>query len=376
MKVERVLSMSDLERAARSRLPSSIYGYVSGGSEEQSSLRANRRAFDRWRFLPRPLIDVSKRSQSVEVFGTTFASPVGISPMGVSGLCCFEGDIRLACAATKARAPSVLSAASTVPLEQVMKAAPGTWYQAYLPAHREIIGPLIERLKQAGVAVLVVTVDVQVASARENELRNGFSIPLRLTPRLVAGGLVRPRWMIETFAQTLLKRGIPRFENYTATRGGPIISAPKADHRAGRAAMTWEEIRWIRERWAGRLVVKGILRPDDALTAQQAGADGIIVSNHGGRQLDGAIASLDALPAIAAAVSGLTVMLDGGIRRGTDVLKALALGSRCVFIGRPAMYGLALGGERGAAHALAMLKREIDTDLALLGCPDVKLART
>ncbi len=373
MKVERALSLADLERAARRRLPSSIYGYVSGGSEDQSSLRANRRAFDRWRFLPRPLTDVSRRSQSIELFGSTFASPVGISPMGVSGLCRFEGDIHLACAAGKSRAPSILSAASTVPLERVMKAAPGTWYQAYLPAHRELIGPLIDRLKAAGVAVLVVTVDVQVASVRENELRNGFSIPLRLTLRLMAGGLARPRWMIETFAQTLLKAGIPHFENYAATRGGRIICAAKEDHRAGRAAMTWEVIRWIRGRWPGRLVLKGILRAEDAVTAQQAGVDGIVVSNHGGRQLDGAIASIDALPGIVAAAPGLTVMLDGGIRRGTDVLKAVALGARCAFIGRPAMYGLALGGQRGAAHVLALLRREINIDLALLGCPDVRL---
>jgi L-lactate dehydrogenase (cytochrome) len=268
--------------------------------------------------------------------------------------------------------PSVLSAASTVPLERVMQEAPGTWYQAYLPARPGIIAPLLDRLKAADVTVLVMTVDVQVASARENELRNGFSIPLRLTPHLVAGGLSRPRWMVETFARTLLRQGIPHFENFTAARGGPIISAAKDDHRAGRAAMTWEEIRWIRDHWTGRLVVKGLLRPEDAARARAVGADGIVVSNHGGRQLDGAVAPLDALPGVVAAAPGLIVMMDGGVRRGTDVLKALALGARLVFVGRPAMYGLAVGGEAGAAHTLALLRREIDVDLALLGCPDVR----
>ncbi len=372
MRLDTALSIADLAVAARRRLPASIHGYVSGGSEDQASLEGNRAAFARWRFVPRMLVDVSKRSQSVELFGVTHASPVGIAPMGVSGLCCFDGDVALARAAVAAGVPSVLSAASTVPLERVMAEAPGTWYQAYLPAQKEVIGPLLERLKAAGVGVLVLTLDVQVASVRENEVRNGFSVPLRFTPKLVIGGLLRPRWMVETFARTLLSRGIPHFENFTAERGGRIITSAKGDHRAGRAAMTWDEVQWIRERWPGKLVLKGLLHAADALRARQAGCDGVIVSNHGGRQLDGAIATLDALPAIVAAVPGWPVMLDGGVRRGTDVLKALALGARLVFVGRPAMYGLAVDGEAGVARALELLRREVDTDLALLGCPDVR----
>jgi L-lactate dehydrogenase (cytochrome) len=372
MRVDRALSIADLAEAARRRLPPSIHGYVSGGSEDHASLDGNRAAFRRWRFLTRPLVDVSTRSQAIELFGTRYASPVGIAPMGVSGLCCFDGDVALARAAATAKAPSVLSAASTVPLERVMRAAPGTWYQAYLPAQHAVIDPLLDRLKAAGVGVLVITVDVQIASVRENEVRNGFSIPLRLTPRLMAGGLMRPRWMVETFGRTLWRQGIPRFENFTATRGGRIITAAKGDHRAGRAAMTWDEVARIRERWPHRLLVKGILRPEDARSAQRIGADGIFVSNHGGRQLDGAVSPLDVLPAIVAAAPGLTVLLDGGVRRGTDVLKALALGAHGVFVGRPAMYGLAVGGEAGAARALELLHREIDVDQALLGCADVR----
>lgn len=373
MGLESALSVADLEARARRRLPPSVFGYVSGGSEDQASLRANRNAFARWQLLPRPLVDVSRRSQAIELFGTTYGSPVGIAPMGVSGLCWFEGDVALARASAAARQPAILSAASMIPLERIMREAPGTWYQAYLPADRDVIGPMLDRLKAADVPVLVVTVDVQVASTRENELRNGFSIPLRFTPRLMAGGLMRPRWMAKTFARTLLRHGIPHFENFTATRGTRIITAAKGDHRSGRAAMTWDDIRWMRARWPHRLVVKGILRPEDAIAAEQVGADGIIVSNHGGRQLDGAIAPLDALPAIVAAAPSLTVMLDGGVRRGTDVIKALALGAHCVFVGRPAMYGLAIGGEAGAARTLELLRREIDVDLALLGCPDTAL---
>lgn len=370
MGLETALSVADLEARARRRLPPCVFGYVSGGSEDQASLRANREAFGRWQMLPRPLVDVSRRTQTTELFGTTYSSPVGIAPMGVAGLCYFEGDVALAKAGAAARMPAILSAASMIPLERIIREAPGTWYQAYLPADRGVIGPMLERLKAVEVPVLVVTVDVQVASTRENELRNGFSIPLRFTPRLMIGGAIRPRWMVETFARTLLRHGIPYFENFTAARGTRIVTAAKGDHRSGRAAMTWDEIRWMRERWPHRLVVKGILRPEDAVAAREAGADGIIVSNHGGRQLDGAIAPLDALPAIVAAAPGLTVMLDGGIRRGTDVIKAVALGASCVFVGRPAMYGLAIGGEAGVAFALELLRREIDVDLALLGCPD------
>lgn len=369
MRAQQALSIADLQRLARRRLPPGIHGYVHGGSEDQSTMHANRAAFARWRFLPRPLVDVSVRDQSMNLFGVRYASPIGISPMGVAALCGYDGDIALAQAARDAQVPFVLSAASTTPLERVARANPDMWYQAYLPARPDVIQPLLDRVAAAGVRVLVVTVDVPIASARENELRNGFSIPLRLSPRLVWGGLCRPRWMAQTFARTLLRQGIPHFENFTAQRGGPIITAVKGDHRAGRAAMTWDEIAWIRERWVGKLMVKGVLRAADAAQACRLGVDGLFVSNHGGRQLDGAVASLDALPAIAAAAPGLALVLDGGVRRGTDVLKALALGAHAAFVGRPAMYGLAAGGRDGARHALHLLSREIDVDLALLGCP-------
>ncbi|RXN88230.1 alpha-hydroxy-acid oxidizing enzyme [Achromobacter aloeverae] len=372
MGASRALSIADLQRAARRRLPPGIYGYVHGGSEDQSSLHANRAAYAGWRFLPQPLVNVAQRRQAVTLFGREYASPLGISPMGVAGLCGYEGDLALARAARAANVPFVLSAASTTPLERVAEVYPEMWYQGYLPARTEIVAPLLRRVAASGVQVLVVTVDVPIASARENELRNGFSIPLRLSPRLAWGGLSHPRWLLGTCLRTLVRRGMPHFENFTAERGGPIITAAKGDHRAGRAAMTWNEIAWIRDRWHGRLLVKGVLRAEDAVQARALGLDGIFVSNHGGRQLDGAVAPLDALPAIVAAAPGLTVLLDGGVRRGTDVLKALALGAHAAFIGRPAMYGLAAGGGAGVAHALGLLAREIDVDLALLGCPDVR----
>jgi L-lactate dehydrogenase (cytochrome) len=365
------LSIADLERSASRRLPKSIYGYVSGAAEDLHALAGNRAAFARWALVPRMLTGVAQRSQEIEIFGCRYASPVGIAPMGLAGLCAVDGDLQLAQAARESQVPFLLSAASTVPLETIAEAAPGSWYQAYLSADRSTIAPLLARLDSAGFRVLVVTADVPLAAQRENELRNGFSVPLRLSPRLVAGGLARPRWLVSTFARTLLKRGIPHFENFTAHRGGPIITGATGDHRSGRAALCWQDIEWIREQWKGKLVIKGILHPADALRAKALGADGIIVSNHGGRQLDGAVAPLDALPAIAAIAGEMPVILDSGIRRGTDVLKAISLGARLVLVGRPAMYGLAVGGQAGVQHALHLLRREIDVDLALAGCARV-----
>ena len=371
--LKKLLSIADLRKVARKVLPQSIFAYVDGGSGDQRSLVGNIESFQKWRFLTKSLINTSKRNQSVTIFGVQYTSPFGISPMGFAGLCSFDGDRALAEAASEAGIPGVLSAASTTPLESVLQSAPNTWYQAYIPANLEVIGPLLERLKKANIKVLVVTVDVPVQSVRESELRNDFKVPFRLTLRLIMTGLTKPQWMIKTFLRTLLTQGIPHFENFTASRGGPILDGVPADRRIGRTALTWEEIGWIRKNWEGSLVIKGILRPEDAALAQEIGVDGVIVSNHGGRQLDGAIDSLSALPGIVKAAPHLVVMMDGGVRRGTDVLKALSLGAKMVFIGRPAMYGLAAGGKHGVTFAIHLIATEIDTNLALLGCPDVNL---
>lgn len=371
VQLDQALSIDDLRLLAGKHLPASIFGYVDGASEDKSSLAANRTAFTKWSFLTHPLVNVSRRNLSISVFGEKYSVPFGISPMGVSGLCSYEGDLALAKAAKQMNAPFIISAASTTPLEKILDVNPFSWYQAYIPADFSVIDPLLDRLKQANVKVLVITVDVQVASARENELRHGFTIPLRPNLKLILGGLVKPRWLFGTFLKTLCLNGIPHFENFTAERGGPIIKVATGNHRAGRDAMTWEDILSIRQRWPHRLVIKGILRPEDAIKSQAVGADGIIVSNHGGRQLDGALATLDALPGIVNAVPSLIVMMDGGIRRGTDALKAYALGAKFVFAGRPAMYGLSAGGEAGVLRAFNILKSEIDVDLALLGCPDI-----
>ena len=367
-----LLNLDDFEAAARSRLPRALYGFAANGSERGASVDANARAFQRWAFVPRTLIDLASVDQRRTLFGQTWASPFGIAPMGGCALFAHQADLALARAAQQTEVPFVLSAASSVPLETVMQAAPRSWYQGYIPGDEARIRALLSRLQAAQVPVLVVTVDVPIASNRDRDRRLGFTIPLRPRASLALDGLLHPRWLLGTFARTLLNGGVPTLPNFGGEPSGrPIISPPTAAARSNRERLSWEHLALIRRLWPGALVVKGILSADDARLAQRAGADGIVVSNHGGRQLDGAVAPLDVLPEVLEAVPGLPVCLDGGIRRGTDALKAIALGAQLVFVGRPMLYAVSVGGEAGVVHAVRLLQEEIRTSLALLGCTEL-----
>lgn len=370
--LSRILSLDDFERHARRKLPAPIYAYVSGAVEEGVSAQANRRAFARWAFTPRVLVDVSQRDTKVRLLGREYRAPVGIAPMGLSALTAYRGDIVQARAAAAAGLPCIMSGSSLIRLESVMEAAPETWFQAYLPGDPTQIRALIDRVAAAGVRTLVITVDTPVAANRENNVRAGFSTPLRPSAKLAWQGLSHPAWLFGTFLRTLLRHGMPHFENNYATRGAPILSANVLRDFSDRGHLGWTHVAEIRRQWRGALVIKGILHDQDARRARAAGVDGIIVSNHGGRQLDGARAPLDALPRIAEAAGGaMDVMLDSGIRRGTDVLKALALGARAVFVGRPINYAGAVGGEAGVAHALRLITDEVSRDMALLGVTEL-----
>ena len=362
-----LLSLDDFEAAARCTLPRPIFGYVAGAAEDNRALDDNRRAFDELAFVPRVLCNVAQREQQVTLFGTTYASPFGVAPMGIAALSAYRGDVVLARAAAHARIPAVLSGSSLIRLETVMEAAPGTWFQAYLPGTPERIDALLQRVAAAGVKTLVITVDIPVAGNRENNLRAGFSTPLRPNARLAWDGATRPRWLLGTLLRTLARHGMPHFENSFAERGAPILSSRVQRDFAERDHFDWSHIARIRRQWRGALVVKGILSPLDAALARQHSVDGIVVSNHGGRQLDGAAAPLRVLSAVAEEAGDMTVMLDGGIRRGTDVLKALSLGARAVFVGRPFNYAAAVDGEAGVAAAIDLLRAEIDRNLAMLG---------
>jgi L-lactate dehydrogenase (cytochrome) len=366
-RLRHVLCLDDFEPAARRHLPRPIFGYIAGAAETNASLADNRAAFAGWGFVPRMLIDVSKRSQQTTLYGRAYAAPFGIAPMGISALYAYRGDLVLSRAAAVANIPMIMSGSSLIRMEDVVRESPDTWFQAYLPGDVPSITALVERVARAGFETLVITVDSQVAGNRENNVRAGFSTPLRPTFRLAWDGVTRPRWLCGTFLRTLLQHGMPHFENNFATRGAPIVSANVIRDYSDRGNLAWTHFEQIRRVWKGRLIIKGLLDTDDARLAREAGADGIIVSNHGGRQLDGAVSPLRVLPAIVAACPDIPVMMDCGVRRGTDVLKALALGARFVFVGRPFAYAAAIGGEAGVRHAIGLLADEIFRDMAMLG---------
>jgi L-lactate dehydrogenase (cytochrome) len=362
-----ILCLDDFEAAARRHLPAPVFAYVAGGVERNHSLRANARAFEQYEFVTRVLVDTSKRSTETALFGRTWSAPFGIAPMGICALSAYRGDLVLAASAGRENVPMIVSGSSLIRLEEIVQANPEAWFQAYLPGAESEIVALIERVKAAGYRTLVVTLDASIASNREQNIRAGFSTPLRPSARLAWQGLTHPRWLLGTFLRTIVRHGMPHFENNYARRGAPILSANVLRDFSDRGHLNWEHFRMIRRMWTGTLVVKGILDLRDARLAVEYGADGIIVSNHGGRQLDGTVSPMRVLPAIAEACANVSVMVDSGFRRGTDVLKALALGAKFVFIGRPFNYAAAVAGEAGVRKGISLLREEVSRDMAMLG---------
>ncbi len=363
--LRRMLALDDFETTARRYLPRPIYGYITGGAETNASRRANREVWDELAFVPRMLVDTSARTQKTTLFGRTYDAPFGIAPMGGTAMAAYQGDLVLARGAAAANVPMILSGASLTPLERVREEGATAWFQAYLPGEDRPITELVERVARAQYETLVLTVDVQVAANRENNVRSGFDTPLRPTLRLAWDSILRPRWLLGMLLRTLLLQGMPHFENMGPRV--PLISRTGERERGRRDRLSWKHLELMRRLFKGRLVVKGILDRNDARLARECGADGVIVSNHGGRQLDGALAPLRALPGIATEARGMTVMMDSGVRRGTDVLKALALGAQFVFVGRPFICAAAIAGVPGVLHGIKLLREEIDRDMALIG---------
>ncbi|WP_240612424.1 alpha-hydroxy acid oxidase [Salinicola lusitanus] len=366
-RLARIHNLHDFEAAARRYLPHSIFSYIANAAEEGQSFRANRHAFGDYGFMPRVLVDVSQVSQTTTLFDLPMSSPFGIAPMGLGALWAYRADIVLADAAASAGIPMIMSGSSLIRMETLADRGDATWFQAYLPAGREAIRSLVARVQAAGFTTLVITLDTPVATNPDNNRRAGFSSPMKPSVRLAWDGISHPGWLFNTFLRTLHRHGMPHFENNYASRGAPIFSPHVDRDISDRGHLNWDDLGFIRDIWRGRLVLKSVLHPTDAKRAQALGVDALIVSNHGGRQLDGAISPLHALADIIAAVGDLPVMIDSGFRRGTDVLKALALGARFVFIGRPFAYAAAVGGEPGVAHAIELMSAEIRRDMALLG---------
>lgn len=371
-RVNQFLNLDDFEKAARRTLPRPLFAYVSGGVETNSSLMQNRAVFQRHAFVPRVMRDVSVVQTSVELLGQSYAAPFGIAPMGLSALTAYRGDLVQARAAVQANIPMIMSGSSLIPMEELAPLGPNIWFQAYLPGEWTQIQDLIERVRRAGFETLVITADTPVAANRENNIRAGFTAPLRPTPRLLLEGLLHPRWSVGVFLRTLVRHGMPHFENNYATRGAPVLSRHVLRDFSDRSHLNWKYFERVRNLWPGQLILKGVLSAEDARHAVRLGVDGLIVSNHGGRQLDGAVTALEALPAIVRACPDIPVMMDSGIRRGSDVLKAMALGADFVFVGRPFNYAAAVAGEAGVRRAIDLLHEEIHRNLAMLGITDVQ----
>lgn len=364
-RLKHILCLDDFEAPARRFLPRPVFGYISGGVETNTSLDANRSAFGEFQFLPRVLVNTRARQQKTTLFGRTYDVPFGFPPMGSTALAAYRGDYSLANVAAELNTVMIQSGASLTPMEQLKASGPTAWFQAYLPGENDIITNLVERAKRAGFDTLVLTVDVQVNSNRENNVRSGYSSPLRPTLRLAWDCMIRPRWLVGTFARTVMNYGMPHLENMGFSRI-PILGNMERP-RMARDSLNWEHVELMRKLWKGKLVLKGVMSPRDVRIARESGVDGIMVSNHGGRQLDYTLSPLRVLPSIKAEAGDMAIMLDSGVRRGSDVLKAIALGADFVFVGRPFLYAAAVAGEAGVRHGAQLLRDEISRNMAMLG---------
>ena len=365
------INLHDFRALAQRRLPKIAFDFIDGGADDELGMVRNREAFLKYQLLPRYLVDVTERDQSVTLFGQRYNSPIGISPTGMAGLFRTGADSMLAAAAKKANVPFLLSSASNLTIEKAAAIAPdNVWFQMYVTRDPHINHDLVQRAQQANVGVLVITVDVPVNSNRERNRRNGFTRPFKMTPAIMLDALTKPSWVMEY----LRAGGMPMMSNWKpyAKAGASADDVAELYGTLTPAAMTsWETVTAIRKQWKGPLVIKGLLHPDDAKQAIAIGADGIIVSNHGARQLDNAPSPLTMLPAIQAAVGQhITLMLDSGVRRGTDIVIAKCLGAHSCFFGRPTLYAVAAFGQEGADQALSIIKREVDIVLTQMGCKE------
>ena len=364
-----VVNIEDLRRLARRRLPRAVFDYIDGGAEGERTLRDNCRAFDQVTFRPRCAVATPKCDLSTSVLGLPVSLPVLLAPVGSSRMFYPRGEEVASSCAGSAGTIYILSTLSGCSLEDVRRASSGAvWYQLYLLGGREVATATIERARAAGFSALVLTIDTPVAGLRERDVRNGTNeiLTRRLWPMLPHLGqfLARPRWLMAFLADG----GLMEFPNVVLPGQGPM---PYADIGTAleQAAVTWNDLRWIQDCWKGPIVVKGVHTGEDARRAVDAGAAAVVVSNHGGRQLDGVRPTLQVLPEVVAAVHGQAeILMDGGIRRGSDVVKALCLGARAVLIGRAYAYGLGAAGRAGVDRALEILRADVVRTLKLLGC--------
>lgn len=367
-------NIADLRELARRRLPKGLFEFVDRGTEDDVAVRNNRAAFERIKLRPSVLRDVSTRSRGTTVFGNPQTLPIAIAPTGSAGLMWHNGEIALARAAARAGIPCTIATGAMTAIEQIADAAHGCrlWFQLYMWPERKLSHQLVARAKAAGYEGLVVTVDSPVPPGREYNLHNGFTIPFSLNRRNAADMLTHPRWLINVLGRYMATTGIPRYQNYPSDVKNRITALPMGRSMMLNDSLTWDDLRELRKLWPHRLMAKGIMTAADAASAVDCGVDGVIISNHGGRVLDSALAPIDVLPEVVEAVGKrTTVIVDSGFRRGSDIVKALALGAQLVLIGRATLYGTAVGGEAGATRAINLLGEEFERTLALIGCSSV-----
>ena len=369
----KALNIEDLRRMARRRLTKALFEFIDRGSEDDIALRHNRAALERIKLMPRVLNDTSRRDPATTLFGKPQALPLVIGPTGPAGYAWYRGETELARAAAKAGIPFTLASTSNTAMEDILADGGGTqWYQLYVWRDMEASLVAVERARVAGFEALVLTVDSTVPYNREFDIRNGVTFPVRITPRNVVDTLMHPRWMFGTLGRYVLAEGhMPRYVNIQIPD-----DLPPADVRGfltKNDTLNWDFLGRVRDMWPRTLIVKGVLHPDDAVMAADHGADGVIVSNHGGIANDAGVAPIDALPAVVAAAGDrLTIIVDSGFRRGSDVLKGLALGADAVIIGRATLYGVSAAGEAGATRALAILDAEIRRTMGVMGLTDIQ----
>ena len=369
-RIDRAYNINDMRAIAKRRLPRGVFEFVDRATEDEVALRNNRKAFEEIKLLHRSLVDVSGRSTKTTLFGKEIALPMAIAPTGAAGLCWHEGELALAKAAAKMKIPFTLATGAMTSMEKIAREANfRLWFQLYVWKQRELSYGLIERAKNNGFEALIVTTDTIVPPNREYNAKNGFLLPFHPTMRFTADVMMHPEWFARTLVKYLVTIGMPRNENYPEGMRRTIGSDVATREVMRQDSLSWDDIKIFRDKWPGILMLKGINRVDDALRAVSAGVDGIVVSNHGGRNMDSAAATIDMLPEIAQAVGDkITVLLDSGVRRGSDIVKAVALGAKCVLTGRATLYGTAAGGEAGAFKAADIIRTEMDKTMAYTGC--------
>ena len=371
-RLDHCYNIADLREVARKRLPKGVFQYLDLGTEDMTSLENNRRVLRETKLLNKVLVDVSKIDTTTDILGAKADLPFAIAPTGIAGLTWHEGELELAKAAAKAGVPFALATGSNTALEKIAEVGGRPWFQLYMWREKQLSYDLVKRARDAGFEALIWTVDIGLGANREHNKRNGFNTPYKANLKSVVDMALHPEWALTVMARYILGGGMPRHENYPPQYRGSVTGKASQAKALRADSVGWEDVDRLRDIWPGKLIIKGVMRPDDAARAVEHGADGVVVSNHGGRNLDAAPSTLDVLPGIVRAVDGkASVIVDSGVRRGGDLVKCLALGADFVLTGRATLYGTAAGGEAGAAKALAILKDELRRTMAYVGCPTI-----